>query len=339
MRSTFLMRKAKQVTRMEMKFKINKWPRYLCALLLIVFVLVVSFAKDGKEEKEIIFISKTIDESVGFWDSMMNGANMAAKEYGIHLTVMGPGAETEYEEQGRLIREAIALKPDAIILAPSSYTETVPYAKEIEGSKIEFVLVDSLMEEAMGRLVVATDNVEAGRKMGDYIKENVSGNVSIGVVGHVKGSSTAVEREAGLREGLKELESQITDVVFCDSDYIKAYQVTKEMLKKNPNINVIAGLNEYSSVGAAQAVVELDLEDEIFMVGFDSSIKEVEYLEAEVFDAIVVQKPLNMGYLAVENTVKLLQNKEIPQDIDSGSALITKDTMYSPENQKLLFPF
>ncbi|MBR4138707.1 MAG: substrate-binding domain-containing protein [Lachnospiraceae bacterium] len=324
---------------MEMKFKKNKWPRYLCALLLVVFVLGISFAKDGKEEKEIIFISKTIDESVGFWDSMVNGANMAAKEYGVNLAVMGPEAETEYEEQGKLIREAIALKPDAIVLAPSSYTETVQYAKEIEDANIELVLVDSLMAETMGRCVVATDNVEAGRKMGDYIQENFSENVSIGVVGHVKGSSTAVEREAGLREGLGELEKQIAEVVFCDSDYTKAYQVTKEMLQKNPDINVIAGLNEYSSIGAAQAVVELDLENKIFMVGFDSSLKEVEYLEAEVFDAIVVQKPLNMGYLAVENTVKLLQNKEIPQDIDSGSALITKDTMYSPENQKLLFPF
>ena len=324
---------------MEMKFKKNKWPRYLCALLLVVFVLGISFAKDGKEEKEIIFISKTIDESVGFWDSMVNGANMAAKEYGVHLTVLGPEAETEYEEQGKLISDAIALKPDAIVLAPSSYTETVQYAKEIEDSNIELVLVDSLMAETMGRCVVATDNVEAGRKMGGYIREKFSENVSIGVVGHVKGSSTAVEREAGLREGLGELEKQIAEVVFCDSDYTKAYQVTKEMLQKNPDINVIAGLNEYSSIGAAQAVVELDLENKIFMVGFDSSLKEVEYLEAEVFDAIVVQKPLNMGYLAVENTVKLLQNKEIPQDIDSGSALITKDTMYSPENQKLLFPF
>ena len=324
---------------MEMKFKKNKWPRYLCVLLLVVFVLGISFAKEGKEEKEVIFISKTIDESVGFWDSMVNGANMAAKEYGVNLAVMGPEAETEYEEQGKLIREAIALKPDAIVLAPSSYTETVQYAKEIEDANIELVLVDSLMAETMGRCVVATDNVEAGRKMGDYIQENFSENVSIGVVGHVKGSSTAVEREAGLREGLGELEKQIAEVVFCDSDYTKAYQVTKEMLQKNPNINVIAGLNEYSSVGAAQAVVELDLENKIFMVGFDSSLKEVEYLEAEVFDAIVVQKPLNMGYLAVENTVKLLQNKEIPQDIDSGSALITKETMYSPENQKLLFPF
>ena len=74
------------------------------------------------------------------------------------------------------------------------------------------------------------------------------------------------------------------------------------------------------------------------MVGFDSSIKEVDFLESGIFQAIVVQKPLNMGYLAIENTIKLLENEMLPQYIDSGSAIITKETMYMPENQKLLFP-
>lgn len=323
---------------MEAKHRNRKILQILCVFLVIVGCLIVSFGKDKKEEKHIVFVVKSVDETTDFWKAMISGANMAAKEYDVKLTVMGPDSETEYEEQGEMIKEAVAMKPDAIVLTPASYIKTTPYAKEIEKAGIELVLADSVMEEAMGSCVVATDNIEAGRKMGSYIKEHFSEEVCIGVVGHVKGSSTAIERENGLREGLGILEKNITEVVFCDSDYRKAYIVTKEMLQKNPKINVIAGLNEYSSVGAARAVLDLNLDGEIFMVGFDSSLREVEYLEAEVFHAIVVQKPLNMGYLAVENTVKLLQNKEIPQDIDSGSVLITKETMYSPENQKLLFP-
>ena len=190
----------------------------------------------------------------------------------------------------------------------------------------------------MGSCIVATDNVEAGRKMGDFIKENAGDIRGIGVVGHVQGSSTATEREMGLRNGLEEYEDKIVDVVFCDSNYNKAYKITKEMLEKYPEINVLAGLNEYSSVGAARAVIDLGLEGKIFMVGFDSSIKEVDFLESGIFQAIVVQKPLNMGYLAIENTIKLLENEMLPQYIDSGSAIITKETMYMPENQKLLFP-
>ena len=323
---------------MNKKLKLKKYFTLLGVLLLAV--LFFRFAAKGNrtEEKHIVFILKTIDTTTGFWTSMIDGANMAAKEYGVKITVMGPKAETEYETQGELIGEAINMKPDAIALVPASYTNTGAYAKKIEEAGIDLVLVDSVMKEAAGSSVVATDNVEAGRKMGAFIKESVDEGAMIGVVGHVQGSSTALEREKGLREGLGILEKNIAEVVFCDSDYQKAYEITKELLEKHPQITVIAGLNEYSSVGAAKAVLELGLEDEIFMVGFDSSIQEVEYLEAEVFQAIVVQKPLNMGYLAIENTVQLLQKKEIPETVDSGSALITKETMYTPENQKLLFP-
>ena len=295
--------------------------------------------KKPETKKEIVLVLKTIDKSNDFWSAFIQGAEMAAKEYSVEITVMGPAAETQYEEQGRLIEEAIAKKPDAIALTPSNYTETVQYARKIEEAKIPLILVDSIMEEEMGSCVVATDNVEAGRKMGEYISKNLKNVSKIGIVGHVKGTSTATEREQGLREGLGSLETKVADVVFCDSDYRKAYEITKEMLEKYPDINVIAGLNEYSSVGAARAVCDLGLAGEIRMIGFDSSIKEVEYLEDETFQAIVVQKPLNMGYLSVEKAVQLLENKKIPESVDSGSVLITKDTMYTEENQKLLFPF
>lgn len=323
---------------MEVKVRMKKRIVCVCALLVIVGIAFCFTRVDHIKEKQIVLIVKTMDADTDFWTSMIDGANMAAKEYGASVTIMGPEAETQYEAQGVLIEKAIAMKPDAIVLVPASYTETAAYAGRIEESNIKLVLVDSLMEEEMGSCVVATDNVEAGRKMGRFIKENAAEIHGIGVVGHVQGVSTAVEREAGLREGLEEYEKKIVDVVFCDSDYKKAYKITREMLEEYPEINVLAGLNEYSSVGAARAVLELGRQDEIFMVGFDSSIKEVDYLESGVFEAIVVQKPLNMGYLAIENTVKMLESEKIPKYIDSGSALVTKETMYMPENQKLLFP-
>lgn len=324
---------------MKNKTNLKKWSMIAFVFLLVVGVVMLSRPQAGEEKKEIVLVSKVIDSSNDFWTAFVQGAEMAAKEYGVALTVMGPNAETKYEEQGTMIEAAIAQKPAAIALVPSSFTETQEYAKKIEDAGIPLILADSVMEEEMGSCVVATDNVEAGRKMGMYITENFGNISSIGIVGHVKGVSTATEREQGLREGLGELEERVVDVVFCDSDYRKAYLVTKEMLERYPDINVIAGLNEYSSVGAARAVNDLGLKGEIRMIGFDSSIKEVEYLEDGTFEAIVVQKPLNMGYLCIEKTVQLLEKQKIPEVVDSGSVLITKDTMYTEENQKLLFPF
>ena len=186
---------------------------------------------------------KIIDHDNDFWSAFIQGADMAAKEYGVNITIMGPDAETKYEEQGAMIEETIKQNPDAVILIPSNYMETQKYAKKIEETGIPLMVVDSVMEEKMGSCVVATDNIEAGRKMGQFIAENIDCISCIGVVGHVKGVSTAVEREQGLREGLGDLEEKVAEVVFCDSDYRKAYFVTKEMLTRYPNMNVIAGLN------------------------------------------------------------------------------------------------
>ena len=75
------------------------------------------------------------------------------------------------------------------------------------------------------------------------------------------------------------------------------------------------------------------------MVGFDSSLEEIQFLESGVFDAIVVQRPLNMGYLGVSMAYQAARSIEVPKIVESGSVLITRETIYTEENQKLLFPF
>ena len=74
------------------------------------------------------------------------------------------------------------------------------------------------------------------------------------------------------------------------------------------------------------------------MGSIDSSIEQIQFLESGVFDALVVQKPFNMGYLSVETAVDVTRGRKTETSIDSGSELITKENMYTQENQKLLFP-
>ena len=222
--------------------------------------------------------------------------------------------------------------------AACSTDQTVAYAEQIEQAGIRLVLADSTMDQPMGSAVVATDNYAAGYKLGSYMKQFVKADSVIGIVGHVKGSSTAVGREAGFRAGLGEAGTQVAEIVFCDSDSDKAYEQTKDLLKKYPSMDLIVGLNEYSAVGAARAVRDLGKTGTIHMGSIDSSIKQIQFLESGVFDALVVQRPFNMGYLSVETAVDVTRGRKTETSIDSGSELITKENMYTQENQKLLFP-
>ena len=95
------------------------------------------------------------------------------------------------------------------------------------------------------------------------MREILKPDSQIAVIAHVKNSSTAIEREKGLREGLGEEQGKIADVVFCDSNYDKAYQLMLGVLEKHPDVDVVVGLNEYSAVGAARAIVDKGLAGEI----------------------------------------------------------------------------
>lgn len=294
-----------------------------------------------KSPVSLVYIPKIIDETNDFWTALLSGAQTAAEEYGAGLELMAPESETDYEGQNRYIREILDRKnkPDALLISPASYTKSTELLKEVKAAGIRLVMIDSSVDEAVEDLRVSTDNLEAGKKLGQFAADLLEEGKQVAVVGHVEGSSTAIEREKGFREGLGEKMDAFTEVVFCGSQYQKAYDLAVELMEKYPDLGVIAGLNEYSAMGAARAVRDASAQDRISMVGIDSSQEGISLMEQGVFKGIVIQKPFKMGYLGVKYTVGLLEGDKIEQHVNAGSELVTLSNMYSRENEKLLFPF
>ena len=285
------------------------------------------------------YIPKVVDGTNDFWTSLIQGAEMAAKEYNADIRVWAPEEENDVDGQNKLIERATEEKPDAILISPSSFTESDQLLKKAKEQGIHIAFIDSYTQEEVQDLTVATDNLEAGQILGRFAKDLVGTDDQIAIVSHVKGVSTAVEREKGFRTGLGSLKDNIVDVVYCDSRYDKSYELTKELMKKYPDLKMIAGMNEYSSVGAARAVQKHDMEDQIQVVGVDSSQEAVQLMEKGVFKGIVVQKAFKMGYLGVTETVRMLQGKPYDENVNSGCQLVTPENMYSSEIEKLIFPF
>lgn len=310
---------------------------FICALLIYGGV----FWKNHRENKELslIYIPKVVDGTNDFWSSLISGTEMAAKEYNVELEIMAPANELDVQRQMELLEEAIDKNPDALLVSPSSFTELTDVLEKAKKQGIPVVFVDSYTEEALQDFTVATDNLEAGRMLGEYARDIVKEDTQIAIVGHVQGVSTAVEREQGFREGLGEKAANIVEVVFCDSSYEKAYTLMKELMEKYPDLGLIAGLNEYSSVGAARAVKEAGAEDTIKVVGIDSSQEAIQMMEQGVFQGLVVQKAFKMGYISVRETVRMLQGEKVDKSIDSGCELVTLENMYTSEIEKLIFPF
>ena len=131
----------------------------------------------------------------------------------------------------------------------------------------------------------------------------------------------------------------MVEVVYCDSQFEKAYELTQELLKKYPHLKLIAGMNEYSSVGAARAIRDAGAVQKVKVVGIDSSKEAVQLMEEGVFSGLVIQKAFKMGYIGVREAIRMIYGEKVEKNIDSGSELVTLENMYSSEIEKLLFPF
>ena len=322
--------------------KKKKWLSICLVICLIGGIGGAAWYRQKKIEERrmsLVYIPKVEDSTNDFWKALILGTKMAAKEYNADIEIKAPTEENDIERQNKLLKEAISEEPDAILFSPSSFTESNDLLKEAKEKGIRISFIDSYTEEKVQNLTVATDNLEAGEKLGKFAATLLDPDDQIAIVAHVKGVSTAVEREEGFRKGLGDLAKNIVEVVYCDSQYEKSRKLTQELMEKYPNLKMVAGMNEYSSVGAARAVKAAGAKDRIQVVGVDSSQEAVQLMENGVFKGLVVQKAFKMGYIGVKETILMLRGKSYEKDVNSGCELVTPDNMYDSEIEKLLFPF
>lgn len=311
----------------------------LIAAVLLLFYLNNTpdpAAQDKALSIEVI-VKSTDFSGFPFWNVVRQGVLTAAEEFKVKTAIHGPFAETEIDRQIEMIREAASRKPDALVIAAADYTRLAPIAEELKKAGIPIITIDSFIDSTVPLSRIGTDNFAAGEKAGQALTEKIDAGGEVAVISYVKDTSSQIDRERGVRSVL-EKSFTIVGTWYCRGDMEIAKQQTAEVLEAYPNLKGIVALNEQSTVGAADALAEISGHAPVTLVGFDNSAQVIQYLEQEIISATVVQKPFNMGYLGIKLAVEAVQGNKIEPVIDTGSITITKENMYTSENQKLLFP-
>ena len=115
----------------------------------------------------------------------------------------------------------------------------------------------------------------------------------------------------------------------ADLDEIHS-QMQSALAMQNAAFDGIFACNLYSAHGVASALDDLRKSGVTVtarFVGFDTSKKLIEDLQAGRIDALVAQDPERMGYLAVETLVKVVKGEAVPAVIDTGAKMVTRDAL------------
>ena len=99
--------------------------------------------KIEEQKLSLVYIPKVVDKTNDFWKSLILGTRMAAQEYNATIEIKAPSEENDVERQNELLKEAIEEKPDAILISPSSFTESNDLLEQAKEKGIRISFIDS----------------------------------------------------------------------------------------------------------------------------------------------------------------------------------------------------
>ena len=314
----------------------------LAAVCVLISALLLGGcgATAATEQHTVALVAKSTQTE--FWLSVFAGAEAAATEYNLKLTITGPETEEDYEAQNRMVADAVAAGAEALVFSAIDYENNASAIDDAARVGVKIVAIDSSVASEMVSTYIGTDNYAAGRMAAQAALERVEGELTVGIVNYDISSANGQEREHGAVDLLQESgRAEVAAVINTLAEAGQAKEDTEAMLAEHPEINVLLAFNEPTSVGAAEAVSALGLSESVFLVGFDSNVVTVDGLQEGSVDALVGQNPYAMGYLGVESAYKLLagQGDSLDKTVDTSTQVVDRENIFTMDSQKALFAF
>ncbi len=258
----------------------------------------------------------------------------AAKAYAIANPdveiIYGQGASgTDIEGQIALIESMVTQGVQGIALTPVDPTVAPALDRAIEAG-VKIVLMDNDIPDWMGKTALATtDNYNAGKIAGEYLKTVLKDGDTLGILEGVPGVPALDDRVTGMLKGLAGgPDVQIVGKGATNCTQELGVSAAEDLLTANPDLKAIYAACGPPAVGAAQAIENAGIaNDAIVLVGFDACCGELDKIVSGQEDATVAQFPAKMGELGVDALVRAIRGEEVETLVDTGAGLVTADNV------------
>lgn len=279
-----------------------------------------------------------------FWKSVHAGAVKASRELDVDIVWKGPLKEDDLKAQVDVVSSFVAQGVSGIVLAPLNDTALKAPVHNAVASKIPVVVFDSDLAGDEHVSFVATDNVAAGRLAGEHMAKILNEKGKVMVLRYQEGSASTANREKGFLEAIKRKPGM---VVASENQYggattETAFQKSESLLlaqkAQDGQIGGVFTPNESTTFGMLQALRKSGVAKKVKFIGFDASEKLVSAMREGDIDALVVQNPFNMGYLAVRTMVSHLRGEKVEKRVDTGARVVTKADLDDPAVKEIMQP-
>jgi len=291
----------------------------------------------GTAAKPVIaVIPKSTDHP--YWNAVQAGALKGAKEVDAEIRWQGPNTEADRQAQIRIVADLTGQGVDAVCIAPNDQDALVNTVVQTH-QKMPVVVFDSGVNTQDYTAFIATDNRKGGQMAGqEMLKLLGEGGGKVAVIRGIAGSESTTQREEGFIEAVKK-DAKVSIVKLRgDNDELKSRQAAADVLTREGDIAGFFGPSEPVCKGILGALGDAGKAGKIKFVGFDGGDELARGMDEQKIDALVVQRPVLMGELAVKAAVAAIRHQPVEKIQRIDPMLITQQNKDRPDVRELLQP-
>ena len=288
------------------------------AVLLPLFLVRTRYASEQAGRRARIAVLTRREADVGT-SVLFAGMEKAAEDGKLVLNYVMVPEDADAEAELKLARQEIEDGAQALIIEPVASEGSGKMAEELSQRAVVVLLGERADTEAAGRFgSVSADNYAIGVALGREIRKDAA----------ERGGSVALLPAAGSRGSVEQRRRGVLEALRGSGISLS---------EEAEGASIVAGLEDSALTEALSYA--LTAKERPLVYGVGNSNRNLYGLDRGDIRAMIVINEFNMGYLAVAEAKKKLSSRlrEMEQ-LRVGDTLVSRDNMYSAENQKLLFP-
>jgi len=277
-------------------------------------------ATTGGASSDLRFVNVVKLIGVGWFDRMEEGIVAFASETGIDATQTGAD-DASPEKQVRLVEDLIAQGVDVITVVPNSPEALEGVFQRARDAGIIIVTHEAASQKNTDADIEAFDNTAYGETIMENLAECMGGSgeyaAFVGQVtaeSHMQWVAGALAKAQADYPGIVRVEDPLESKENADT----AYDQTKELLKKYPNLKGIQGSSAVDVVGIGRAVEELGLNDSVCVMGTSIPSLAGKFLDTGAIDKIFFWDPALAGQAMMKIAMMLVNGEELKSGMNLG---------------------
>jgi ribose transport system substrate-binding protein len=252
-----------------------------------------------------------------FFGTMAEGAkkHAAAHAADFDLLVNGIKNETDLGEQVSLVEQMIAMRVNAIVIAPADSKALVPVLKRALAAGIVVVNIDNrldaaaLKEAGIAIPFVGPDNRAGAAAVGRVLAKRLAKSDPVAIIEGIPTADNGRQRRLGFEDAIKEAGLNLVSTQSGQWEMEKANTVAASLLNAHPGLKAIFCGNDNMALGAVAAIKAAGREGKVLVAGFDhiSAIKPL--LASGAVVATADQHADQLAVFGIEAAREMLKTK------------------------------